>query len=45
MYQILGGKLINKNSGKPYLVYTPFRNFCMANFQVSKPNAFKEFVF
>lgn len=45
MYEIMKGQMLNKNSGKPYLVFTPFRNFCMSNFSVRKPDLFSNFVF
>lgn len=45
MYQILNGQLLNKKTEKPYLVFTPFKKFCMANFKVSKPNPFDSFIF
>lgn len=37
--------MLNKNTQRPYLVYTPFRNFCMTNFKVPKPDPFGNFVF
>lgn len=34
-----------KKDGKPYLVYTPFKNYCIENLTVRKPDKFKKFSF
>jgi deoxyribodipyrimidine photo-lyase len=44
MYNILDGKT-NKADGTPYTVFTPYRNHCMKNLTVPKPDSFKKFVF
>jgi len=44
LYNILDGKTFKKN-GEPYTVYTPFKNHCLKNLEVSKPNKFKKFLF
>lgn len=45
LYEIFDDKMINPNSGKPYLVFTPFKKFCQNNFDVRKPDAFNDFKF
>lgn len=44
LYNILEGQT-NKENGEPYSVYTPFRNYCLKNLHVPKPNTFKKFDF
>lgn len=45
MYNHLEGQTLNPKSDKPYLVYTPFRNFCQKTFSVPKPDPFNSFKF
>lgn len=45
MYEHFGGEMLNEKTKKPYLVFTPFKNFCMKNFKVPKPDPFNSFVF
>lgn len=40
MYNHMEGNTLNEKSGKPYLVFTPFKNFCMKTFTVPKPDFF-----
>ena len=44
LYDILNGQT-NKTDGTPYLVFTPFKNYCMKNLQVREVNKFKKFKF
>ena len=44
LYDILNGQT-NKVDGTPYLVFTPFKNYCMKNLQVREVNKFKKFKF
>ena len=44
LYDIMTGQT-KKKDGTPYLVYTPFRNFCMANLKVREVDGFKSFKF
>ena len=44
LYDILNGQT-NKIDGTPYLVFTPFKNYCMKNLQVREVNKFKKFKF
>ena len=44
LYDILNGQT-KKVDGTPYLVFTPFRNFCMKNLQVRKVDKFNKFTF
>lgn len=44
MYDILN-KQTNKENGEPYSVFTPFKNHCMKNLSVPKPDKFKKFKF
>ena len=37
--------IVFKKDGTPYTVYTPFKNNCLKNLTVSKPNKFKQFTF
>ena len=44
LYDILNGQT-KKKDGTPYLVYTPFRNYCMSNLKVREVDGFKSFKF
>ena len=44
LYDILNGQT-KKKDGTPYLVYTPFRNYCMNNLKVREVDGFKSFKF
>ncbi len=44
LYPILGGDT-NKENGEPYSVFTPFKNHCMKNLVVKKPDSFNKFTF
>jgi deoxyribodipyrimidine photo-lyase len=44
LYNILDGKVLKKDK-TPYTVFTPYKNFCLKNLQVDKPNNFKKFNF
>lgn len=44
LYDILEGQT-KKADGKPYLVYTPFRNHCYANLDVREVNKFNKYKF
>jgi len=44
LYDILEGATLKKD-GKPYLVFTPFKNHCMQNLEVRKINSFSKFIF
>ena len=44
MYDMLNGQT-KKADGTPYLVFTPFKNHCLANLQVREVDAFKNFKF
>ena len=44
LYNILDDKTLKKD-GKPYTVFTPFKNHCKNNLDVSKPNKFNKFIF
>lgn len=41
LYPILEGKNLSQKTQKPYLVFTPFKNHCLGNLTVGKPNAFE----
>lgn len=45
MYNHLNGETVNPKSEKPYLVFTPFKNFCLNNLTVAKPDYFSDFDF
>lgn len=42
---MLNGDLLNQKSQKPYLVFTPFKNYCLKNLKVRLPNPYKSFNF
>jgi len=44
LYNILDGSTLKKDK-TPYTIFTPFRNFCMKNLSVRKPNKFNNFDF
>lgn len=44
LYDILEGQTTKKD-GKPYLVYTPFKNFCIKNLKVKEVDGFRSFKF
>jgi deoxyribodipyrimidine photo-lyase len=44
LYDILNGQT-KKADGTPYLVFTPFRNYCMKNLEVRKVDKFSKFKF
>jgi deoxyribodipyrimidine photo-lyase len=44
LYNILDNKTLKKD-GKPYTVFTPFKNHCLNNLNVAKPNKFNKFIF
>lgn len=44
LHNLLEGET-KKKDGTPYLVFTPFRNYCMENLKVRKPDTFKKFKF
>jgi deoxyribodipyrimidine photo-lyase len=44
LYDILNGQT-KKADGTPYLVFTPFRNYCMKNLEVRKVDKFNKFKF
>jgi deoxyribodipyrimidine photo-lyase len=45
LYNILDGDTLNKNNNKPYTVFTHFKNHCMKNLKVNKPDLFNDFKF
>ena len=45
LYDIIDGKTKNINNNNPYIVFTPFKNHCLKNLQVRKPNKFNKFKF
>jgi deoxyribodipyrimidine photo-lyase len=45
MYNILDGITKSKTTGNTYLVFTPFKKFCLKNLTVSKPDKFHNFKF
>lgn len=40
LYPILEGATLAPKSKKPYLVFTPFKNYCLTNNKVDKPDPF-----
>ena len=44
LYNILDDKTLKKD-GKPYTVFTPFKNHCLKNLKIAEPNKFKNFIF
>lgn len=38
LYSILDKKNVSPKTGNPYLVFTPFKNHCLKNLEVRKPN-------
>lgn len=44
LYNILDGNTLKKD-GKPYQVFTPFKNFCLTNLKVNEINNFNKFNF
>ena len=44
LYDILNDQTLKKNK-TPYLVFTPFKNYCMKNLKVREINKFKNFKF
>jgi deoxyribodipyrimidine photo-lyase len=45
LYDIMKGITKNKNNNNPYIVFTPFKNHCLKNLQVKKPDKFNKFLF
>jgi deoxyribodipyrimidine photo-lyase len=45
LYPILEKKNVSPKTGNPYLVFTPFKNFCLKELTVPKPDTFTEFNF
>ena len=45
LYNIIEGETKNKNNNNPYIVFTPFKNHCLKNLQVRKPDKFNKFKF
>ena len=44
LHDILGGET-KKKDGTPYLVFTPFKNYCLSNLKVREVDGFKSFKF
>ena len=45
LYNILDKKNVSPKTGNPYLVFTPFKNFCLKQLKVPKPDKFDKFLF
>jgi len=45
LYDILDNQTINQTSKSAYLVFTPFKKYCMKNLTVKKPDKFNSFHF
>lgn len=45
LYDIIDGKTKNINNNNPYIVFTPFKNHCLKNLIVRKPDKFNKFKF
>jgi deoxyribodipyrimidine photo-lyase len=45
LYDIMKGQTLNRTSNNAYLVFTPFKNFCLKNLNVKNPDTFNKFNF
>ena len=45
LYQIIGGMTRKPTTNTPYLVFTPFKKYCMKNLSVTEPATFHNFKF
>ena len=45
LYDIIGGQTKSKTTENPYLIFTPFKKYCLKNLTVSKPDNFNKFKF
>jgi deoxyribodipyrimidine photo-lyase len=45
LYDIMKGQTLNKTSGNAYLVFSPFKNYCLKNLKVREPDTFHAFNF